>query len=196
MSRADRVCAAAFLALTALGMIFDGTGLWRMTLVASLAHEAGHLAAYTLFTRRLPPVRLRAGGIALRGTEALSRREELLVLAAAPAVNLCAAALCLLAARAHASYALYFFSAVQLCVGAYNLLPMGPLDGGRILVRLVPVRWHETLARICRILSAALAMALAGALLRGALPASARAALALAVVYLLAQGLFAGGDLW
>lgn len=196
MTRSDRVCAAAFFGAAALGMIFDGTGLWRMALAAALMHEAGHLAAYALCVRGSPPVRFRVGGIALRGTERLSRRAELAVLAAGPAVNLLVAAACLFVASRRASYALYFFGAAQLVTGAYNLLPLGPLDGARMLRLLVPPRAHGVLALVTRALAVLFACALAILLARGALPASARAALALAAAYLLAQGLFAGGDLW
>lgn len=188
MTRTERLGAAVFLAIAALGMIFDSVDLWRMTLCASALHEVGHILCYFLCTGRRPAVRLRAGGVCLRGAECLPRTAETLVLCAGPAVNLAAAGVCLAAARARASYAVYFFGAVNLCVGTYNLLPLGTLDGGRLLRLLVPVRYESAAAWAQRAFAAAAAVLLLFAAYRGTLPVPARASAAAAALYLMWQG--------
>ena len=115
MRRSDALEAAIFLAAASVGLLFDGTGLLRMTLCASAAHELGHWTAYVVLARHIPRLRLRIGGLALQGTERLSGGKELGVLAAGPLVNFLLAGLCLAAAARHAAYALYFFAAINLC---------------------------------------------------------------------------------
>ena len=65
----------------------------------------------------------------------LSYGGEILAAAAGPAVNLALALLLGLGGRVWEG--LYLFSGAQLALGLFNLLPVQPLDGGRIL-------WHLT----------------------------------------------------
>lgn len=196
MTHGSRAGMIFFLAAASIGLIFDSAGLWRMTLCAALLHEAGHIAVYVLCARRLPALRVRAGGFALRGTESLSKRKELAVLAAGPLVNFLFAAGCFGFARRHASYFMYFFAAVHLCVGLYNCLPFGALDGSRILSALVPVRLNGALCWFRRTVGILILGFVLSAWVHGVLTPTAAAALVLAFAYLLAQGLFAGADLW
>lgn len=115
----------------------DHLGLVRMALAASLLHELGHVAVFFLFKRRWPVlcISLRGIGMDLRG-EWFSPVQQLWLAAAGPLVNfLLCAGVCLLLKR-RASYAGYFFASVNLCVGLFNLLPFGQLDGKRILEAL------------------------------------------------------------
>ncbi len=46
--------------------------------------------------------------------------------------------------------AVFFFAAVHLCMGLYNCLPFGVLDGARLLALLVPARGLPVLERLQR----------------------------------------------
>ena len=96
-------------------------GFLRMALAASVMHEAGHILVYTLCTRTLPRLAPSLGGISLRMDKLLTRRQEAAVICAGPLVNFLAAAGMFLSAWHKASYGLYFFAAVHLCMGLYNL---------------------------------------------------------------------------
>ncbi len=124
--------AAAFL----LG--WDGSGLLRLGLLCALLHEAGHVLAFRALLGRWPCVVVGLTGlrIPLRGVF-LRRRQELWLAAAGPLANLagCLAALAWMAA-AGAALGGYWFAAVNLLVGAANLLPLPGLDGARILQSL------------------------------------------------------------
>lgn len=110
-------------------------------LLGLTVHEAAHLTALALFHRPVRGLTLSAGGAKIE-TEALTLRQEALSAAAGPLVNLLSGALTLRCVPA--------FSAVSLGLAAVNLLPLYPLDGGRILraallSRLPPERTERIL---------------------------------------------------
>ncbi len=109
----------------------DGLGLTRLSLAAALWHESGHLVAYRLLCGGWPPLRMQFTGFSLEG-RLLSRAQDLWVTLAGPAANFLACLGFWAAARQQAAYALYACAAVNLWVGAFNLLPVGPLDGRRL----------------------------------------------------------------
>lgn len=111
-------CAAVCL----LGWLDGSLCLYFLTGV--LFHEAGHLLAARLLGVRVSGISLQASGAVIE-TEHMDYRKELLTALAGPAASFLAA----LAGR-------YFsggFSAVSFLLGGINLLPIYPMDGGRIL---------------------------------------------------------------
>lgn len=115
--------------------------LCGLFLLALALHEAAHLTALALFRRPVLGLTLSAGGAKIE-TEALTLRQEALSAAAGPLVSLLSGALTLRCVPA--------FSAVSLGLAAVNLLPLYPLDGGRILraallSRLPPERTERIL---------------------------------------------------
>ncbi len=119
----------------------DGLAIGRMGLMAALLHELGHALAYWLMTGRLPRVTLSPLGIGMEVQESCFTPQELLALAAAgPGVNLTLAGLTFLALQLRASYGGYWFLGVNLWMGLFNLLPLGGLDGARILQAVAELR--------------------------------------------------------
>ena len=115
------------------GLTHDPLGILRMSLLCSLLHESGHIAAWIIFTGTLPMLELSPGGIGLcLGNARLSPCKEGILAAAGPAVNLIAAGMAYLWMLYSASYWGWFFLGTNLLVGGFNLLPVGPLDGKRI----------------------------------------------------------------
>lgn len=103
--------------------VWGGSAFWPI-LAAMSVHELAHIAALLLFGGRLEGLRLGFAQLTLR-TGFLSVRAELVGTAAGPAVNLLCG--CLLGRAAPV------FAAASLLLGAFNLLPLWPLDGGRLL---------------------------------------------------------------
>lgn len=126
-----------FLLLMA-GLLYldEGAGLLPWAMLACALHELGHLAAALAFGGRSPRLRLSAVGAELRFAwpAPLSYGREGLVVLAGPAANL------LLAVPAFA-LGLELLAVSSVWIGAFNLLPIQPLDGGVLAYNLLTGCW-------------------------------------------------------
>ena len=130
-------------------------------LLAAAVHELGHLAVIHAFGSR--PEFLSVGGFGAQiHTGPLDNRAEFFCAAAGPAASLCLLSLCRFLPK------LALCGAVQ---GMFNLIPVHPMDGGRILCcflrRLCPRR-AEGIFRIvhCLVICGLLALSLIAAICR------------------------------
>ena len=103
---------------------FDTAGLFFPYFAAAALHEGGHLLALWALHGQLQHVTLGFGDVQIR-TAPLPPGSEALCALAGPAANLLCAGLFL--------RILPEFAGVSLALGAFNLLPIFPLDGGRLL---------------------------------------------------------------
>ena len=133
--------------LLLLGVLFwldEGVGPLPWGLLACVLHELGHIAAAAVLKGSVRGLSLTAVGAELRiDYEApLTYGQDSLVALAGPAANLLFGALAL---RLRWELA----AAVSLTIGAFNLLPIPPLDGGRVVYGLLAVHldtdWAEWL---------------------------------------------------
>ena len=104
-------------------------------LLAAAVHECGHLILLRLLHVPVEGLRLSALGaeIFAHGTQRLSYGRELLVTLAGPAANLFTAVIFAQISLRTQWLEGYLFAGTNIVLGAYNLLPILPLDGGRIL---------------------------------------------------------------
>lgn len=108
----------------------DTQSLLPMALCAAALHELGHLAAVYALGGGVSRLRLTAAGAELRLAGMPGYGAELLCAAAGPAVNLL---LALVFARLGTQKTV-LFAGINLALGAFNLLPVSPLDGGRCIL--------------------------------------------------------------
>lgn len=134
-SAALTVSPSALVLLAAFLLFSRGLTLPAAILSAALCHELAHVLALCLL--HAPPGRLTlsASGAELYvpALARLSYGGELLAVAAGPACNLLLWALL----SSTGGEALAPFAGAQLILGALNLLPVRPMDGGRLLWLLV-----------------------------------------------------------
>ena len=130
--------------LLLLGLIFyldDGSGSMLMMLAAAAVHEAGHVTACIAMGGRVEVLTLSAVGAELKldYPSVISYGRENIVLLSGAAANLVLGAV---------SYflGLYQMAYISVGLGVFNLLPITPLDGGRILYNLICERFHINLA--------------------------------------------------
>ena len=130
--------------LLLLGLIFyldDGSGSMLMMLAAAAIHEAGHVTACIAMGGRVEVLTLSAVGAELKldYPSVISYGRENIVLLSGAAANLVLGAV---------SYflGLYQMAYISVGLGVFNLLPITPLDGGRILYNLICERFHINLA--------------------------------------------------
>ena len=121
-----------FPAFLAAVWYFDSCEIFWPFLAAMTVHELAHAAVLLLLGGRIESVRLSFAQVELR-TGLLSDRMELWSTAAGPGINL----LCGWLFRRW----MPAFAAVSLLLALFNLLPVWPLDGGRLLRTLLRMRW-------------------------------------------------------
>ena len=148
---------AAFLVL--LWYFDDGGIFWRF-LTAIAVHELAHTIVLLLLGGEIRGLRLGFAQLTLR-TGFLTARTELLATAAGPGVNLLCA--CLLGRAAPQ------LAGASLLLGGFNLLPVYPLDGGRLLLGLLRLRWGLSGVRAALYLSTAFSAVLVALALYAAL---------------------------
>lgn len=148
--------------LLLLGVLFwldEGVGLLPWGLAACIFHELGHIAAAAAFGGRVESLSLTVVGAELRiGYRIpLSYVRDSLVALAGPGANLLAGGLFL-------ALNWELAAALTLVVGVFNLLPILPLDGGRVVYGLIADQldpdWAE---RLMTALSSCLVGMLVGA---------------------------------
>lgn len=129
-----------FLLLSAWFALESGFRPLALILSAAILHELGHLLVLRLFGAPVRSVRLGTLGAVMEAERSrLSYGAELLALLAGPLTNLLCAAV--LTVPAHSIPGLYAAAGTHLALGAFNLLPIRPLDGGQALELLVAWRF-------------------------------------------------------
>lgn len=122
-------CMALYLLL-----YFDSSHFLRIGLLAACLHECGHIAVYCLLLRRLPVIEVNMTGFCMRTRScALEPAQTFWLAAAGPAVNGLLAAVWWLKLGYRATLWDDAFFAANLLTGAFNLLPVPPLDGAQLL---------------------------------------------------------------
>lgn len=145
----------AFALAAALIYLLDGQGIFALAVVSAAVHELGHYLTLCAFGARPYLLRLEITGAAMYFDEGrLSYGRELVAALAGPLAGLLlafAAAFC----GAHA------LSGVSLLLSVFNLLPIGGLDGGRILyAALAMLTDPERALRVCFVVTALSAAAM------------------------------------
>lgn len=127
-----------FFLLLAILYIMDRNAAFMPTLIAVCIHEFSHIIAIKLCGGKIERIDIRAFGIRIDVPELqyISYCREIIIAAAGPAAGIITAVCASAAARAFDIEFLKFFSGVNLVISAINLIPVYPLDGGRIVLSL------------------------------------------------------------
>ena len=127
-----------FLILLAILYIMDINAAFLPTLIAVCIHELAHIIAIKFCGGTVKKVDVRAFGIRIDVPELqfISYSREIIIAAAGPAAGIITAVCASAAARFFDVGFLNFFSGVNLVISAINLIPVYPLDGGRIVLSL------------------------------------------------------------
>lgn len=121
------------------------------------SHEMGHIAAGRLYRIRTDKITLGPlGGLAHMNAGAANPRQELWISLAGPAVHLVWLAVFLpvewlLPQSLYGSWlewSVWYLNVTNLTLMVFNLLPIYPLDGGRVLRALLAMRLHPNLATL------------------------------------------------
>lgn len=114
-------------------VLFSSPALLAALLTAALVHELAHWSVLRRLGGEVRSLRIGFFGarMEIAHPERLSYGREMLVTAAGPLVNLLLAPG--LAWLGRGEEVFWLFAGAQLVLGGFNLLPIRPLDGGRLL---------------------------------------------------------------
>lgn len=114
--------------------------------LAALLHELGHIFAAEFLGCEIRELAFMPFGIRMKlkkGLETLSKKKKIIVLFSGCAVNfLCCFLLFIINNR------LTVIATLHLIIAVFNLLPVGTLDGGRILFEIVLIKFPFNRAQI------------------------------------------------
>lgn len=114
-------------------LYFDASGFLRLGLCAAILHECGHIGVYCGMCREFPAIEVTMTGFCMRTRgKALSRQQTFWLAAAGPAVNLVLAAVWAWKLAQSMNLRGSAFWAANVLTGAFNLLPIPPLDGAQM----------------------------------------------------------------
>lgn len=161
-----------FLIFSAVMLITDNGVLFATYLCAVLLHEYAHHLLALRFGLVMDEIRLEPSGAVLYGElSGLSPVQEIAVALIGPLFNLAVALLCLALWWVAPSFYPYtdLIMLSNLTLGLFNLLPVYPLDGGRVLLHLLCFRISNRRAfAVLRRLSAVISLAFFAAYLYSA----------------------------
>ena len=126
-----------FLLLLSVIWFFDRDNLLFALLPCVLFHELGHLAAMSLFDVRPTAICADATGLTIHSFGELSLKSSLVIAFFGPFFGLSFALLCAQLGTAFKSQFLFIYTGIGLILNLFNLLPLMPLDGGRIAKKLL-----------------------------------------------------------
>ncbi len=102
-------------------------------IMAVFIHEAGHVFAIILLGGTIDALTVNAGGLKISyNSKILSYKHALICAITGPALGLVSAF-----AASHLGFTVY--AGISLCINIFNLIPVRPLDGGKILLNLTSI---------------------------------------------------------
>lgn len=126
-----QVSGAALVTLVAV-YFFDTGGIILPSIIAIVIHELGHYIAIRSFRREIACIQLNMTGLMMLNNQPMSYLEEIVTAAAGPAASLLLALAASFSGRILDSGQAYLIAGISLILCIFNLLPVYPLDGGRI----------------------------------------------------------------
>lgn len=148
--------------LLSLLYFFFGFSTLSALLIAVVIHELGHAAALYVFGAEIKSLRFDISGLCMSYCGLSGRASEFVALLSGPLAGLVFAYLFSKIGREYSSEFLLISSGFGFILSVYNLLPILPLDGGRMLrCVLGSILPNDKADRLCKIIGRTLTIALA-----------------------------------
>lgn len=150
-----------FFCLIALVYIMDFRNVFLPTFAAVSIHELSHIVAIRICGGTIDKIDIRAFGIRVNVPELqyMSYKREIIIAAAGPLMGIITAMFFSATASLLSIRAFDYFIGINIVITAINMIPVYPLDGGRvvlsILLMVFPVRAAFLISYILTIFSIA-----------------------------------------
>lgn len=150
-----RISFFSFAVMTFAVFISGKDNLIFLCLLSSLLHELSHLFFIVLFSGGVRSVTLSAEGMTISQKESIySISQEFIISISGVFVNILLGSVCYFISKAYDFSKLFDFSMCNLCLGAFNALPLQTLDGGQALMLILGQKFDYRLCqRLMNILS-------------------------------------------
>ena len=164
MKRTEWTVTGGFWVLLGILLLSLSGKVFCLFCLACLVHELGHAGAICLLGGRVAEVQLTGTGPVLRRTgRVTSYFEDSLVALAGPLTSFALALAAGFWGRHFTGGDAYLLAGLSLALAVFNLLPAGPLDGGRVLGAILSRRLGpDRGGTVCRRLTLALGGGLCG----------------------------------
>lgn len=150
MKRCRVVISVYFAVIMACILVLDQTGLAGLALICAALHETGHFIALRAFRAPIEEINFKTFGVSIKLSKncRLDYRQEIIVALAGCVSNLifCLMA-CLFCEAGILILQMQAMAVMNLCLCVFNLLPIGPLDGGRALEAALCAKVQPNTAR-------------------------------------------------
>ena len=115
----------------AILIVFTNVDLILPLVIASCVHEAGHIIAILTLGGEVTAITVNVGGLKISySTKVLSYKYDLIYAAAGPLFGI-------IFSYVASRFGFTVFAGISLCINAFNLIPVRPLDGGKILFNVL-----------------------------------------------------------
>ncbi len=145
--------------MIALFSLFDSGNFYLHALFAAFIHEFGHITAAVMVKCKIRSLEFLPFGIRMKmadAIEVLPRGKSLFIIACGPSVNI----LCFFIIS-FLNKGIYDASIVHFATALFNLLPIGTLDGGKIVFEILGIWFKpQKIQQFCDIISLLLAVLL------------------------------------
>ncbi len=153
-----------FAAVITAMLAFDRTGFALPLIFAVVMHEGGHLLVMWILDCSPKRVRLVPAALEITAAFGCSRKKEIAVALAGPAVNLVLFFTLWFNFLAYKGEQTLIYALINLLICIFNMLPVTGLDGGTVLFSLLARRkTPERAALIMRVINLSLAAVLISA---------------------------------
>ena len=145
----------SFAVAVTLTLIIDESGVGATALLCCIIHEMGHIICLLLLGEKPKRIELSFYGIKLERYPMSAQKTagEIAVFVSGPSANLIFSSILFLMSNIINS--LRDAAIISLCIGAFNLIPCKPLDGGNILYAVLCGNTKQNVAeKICFFVSA------------------------------------------
>ncbi len=136
----------SFAVAVTLTLIIDESGVGATALLCCIIHEMGHIICLLILGEKPKRIELSFYGIKLERYPMSAQKTagEIAVFVSGPSANLFFSAILFLMSNIINS--LRDAAIISLCIGAFNLIPCKPLDGGNILYAVLCGNTKEKMA--------------------------------------------------
>lgn len=138
--------------------LYDKSGLFFLAFLTAIIHECGHIISAVILGLSIKSIYFLPYGIKMNlniPLSLVSRMKKIILFASGSVTNiLCFVFICFISKNENVA------AGIHLATAFFNLLPIGTLDGGRILKEIIAFENDELGDKICDVLSLMLSIIL------------------------------------